>query len=64
MRIAPQDAEDLVLYQIGALAAIARAEGVRLSHVKPHGALYNMAVRDRCPGRRRGACCLRHLIRR
>ena len=47
MRFAPQDAEDLVLYQIGALAAIARAEGVRLSHVKPHGALYNMAVRDR-----------------
>jgi UPF0271 protein len=47
MRIAPQDAEDMVLYQIGALAAIARGEGVRLSHVKPHGALYNMAVRDR-----------------
>ncbi len=47
MRVSPRDAEDLVLYQIGALAAIARSEGVRLSHVKPHGALYNMAVRDR-----------------
>jgi 5-oxoprolinase (ATP-hydrolysing) subunit A len=47
MRLAPQDAEDMVLYQIGALAAIARAEGLQLSHVKPHGALYNMAVRDR-----------------
>jgi 5-oxoprolinase (ATP-hydrolysing) subunit A len=47
MRLAPQDAEDMVLYQIGALAAIARGEGVQLSHVKPHGALYNMAVRDR-----------------
>ncbi|MBI3145032.1 MAG: 5-oxoprolinase subunit PxpA [Pseudogulbenkiania sp.] len=35
-----------VLYQIGALQAIARAEGVRLSHVKPHGALYNQAARD------------------
>jgi 5-oxoprolinase (ATP-hydrolysing) subunit A len=47
MRVSRRDAEDLVLYQIGALAAIARSEGVRLSHVKPHGALYNMAVRDR-----------------
>ena len=47
MRIAPKDVEDLVLYQIGALAAIAHGEGIRLSHVKPHGALYNMAVKDR-----------------
>ena len=36
-----------MLYQIGALAAIARSEGVPLTHVKPHGALYNMAARDR-----------------
>lgn len=33
-----------MLYQIGALAAICRAEGVTLRHVKPHGALYNMAA--------------------
>ena len=46
MRVTPQEAEDLVLYQIGALAGIARSEGVALRHVKPHGALYNMAVRD------------------
>src|SRR4051812_20698291 len=46
MRMAPQDVEDMVLYQIGALAATAKSEGVRLSHVKPHGALYNMAVTD------------------
>ena len=39
--------ENLLLAQIGALAAIAGVEGMRLSHVKPHGALYNMAVRDR-----------------
>jgi UPF0271 protein len=39
MRVTPQEAEDLVLYQIGALAAIAKSEGVELSHVKPHGAL-------------------------
>ncbi|SOY39694.1 5-oxoprolinase subunit PxpA [Cupriavidus taiwanensis] len=35
-----------VLYQIGALAAIVRAHGGVLHHVKPHGALYNQAVRD------------------
>lgn len=35
------------LYQIGALDAFARAAGTRLHHVKPHGALYNMAARDR-----------------
>jgi UPF0271 protein len=47
MRVAPQEVEDMVLYQIGALAAIAAAESVRLKHVKAHGALYNMAARDR-----------------
>ena len=47
MRLAPQEVEDLVLYQIGALAAIAQSEGVRLQHVKAHGALYNMAAKDR-----------------
>lgn len=36
-----------VLYQIGALAAIVRSQGGRLAHVKPHGALYNQAARDR-----------------
>ncbi len=35
-----------MLYQIGALAAIVKAEGGRLAHVKPHGALYNQAVKD------------------
>lgn len=43
----PREVEDFVIYQIGALAAIAAAEGVTLRHVKAHGALYNMAVRDR-----------------
>lgn len=46
MAISPGEAGDLVLYQIGALAAIAAAEGVALRHVKPHGALYHMAARD------------------
>jgi UPF0271 protein len=35
-----------MLYQIGELEAIARAQGARLSHVKPHGALYNQAARN------------------
>lgn len=47
LRATPREVEDLVLYQIGALAAIARAEGTVLAHVKAHGALYNMAARDR-----------------
>ncbi len=38
---------ELTLYQIGAAAAIAQTVGVQLNHVKPHGALYNMAARDR-----------------
>jgi 5-oxoprolinase (ATP-hydrolysing) subunit A len=46
MRIARDDVEDLVLYQIAAVAGIAAAEGTRLQHVKPHGALFNMAARD------------------
>jgi UPF0271 protein len=41
------DVYELTLYQIGASAALADAVGVRLNHVKPHGALYNMAARDR-----------------
>jgi UPF0271 protein len=46
MRLTPAEAEDLVLYQIAAVAGVAAAEGVQLQHVKPHGALYNMAARD------------------
>jgi UPF0271 protein len=47
MSFTPDEVEDLVLHQVGALAAIAMAEGVVLHHVKPHGALYNQAVKDR-----------------
>ena len=35
-----------LVYQIGAFQSLALAAGVRPNHVKPHGALYNMAVRD------------------
>lgn len=41
------EVESLIAYQVGALAGIAALEGVTLVHVKPHGALYNMAARDR-----------------
>jgi UPF0271 protein len=42
----PDEVEADVLYQVGALAAFARAHGTRLTHVKPHGALYNQAAAD------------------
>jgi len=46
MHLAPEELENDVLYQVGALAAFARAAGSMLVHVKPHGALYNMAAAD------------------
>jgi len=46
MTFSVEDAEALTLYQIGALAAVAAAEGVELCHVKPHGAMYNQASAD------------------
>jgi 5-oxoprolinase (ATP-hydrolysing) subunit A len=47
MRVSADETYAMTLYQIGALAAIARAAGAQLHHVKPHGALYNMAAKDR-----------------
>jgi UPF0271 protein len=41
-----EEVYDMVLYQIGALWAIAKSEGGMLHHVKPHGALYNMAAKN------------------
>ena len=46
MAISPAEAEADVMYQIGALKAFCEAAGVPLYHVKPHGALYNMAAKD------------------
>jgi 5-oxoprolinase (ATP-hydrolysing) subunit A len=46
MQLGPGEIENDVLYQVGALAAFARSVGAELAHVKPHGALYNMAARD------------------
>ncbi|MBI4002246.1 MAG: LamB/YcsF family protein [Nitrospira defluvii] len=39
--------QEMILSQVGELMAICQTEGLRLTHVKPHGALYNMAARDR-----------------
>jgi UPF0271 protein len=46
LRVTPEEIFDAVRYQLGVFQAIAEAAGVRPNHVKPHGALYNMAVRD------------------
>ncbi len=46
MTITSQEAYDMVVYQLGALAAFVKAEGGTMQHVKPHGALYNMAAKD------------------
>lgn len=44
LAISPEEAFDMTVYQLGALAAVVRAEGGKLHHLKPHGALYNMAA--------------------
>ncbi|USG99253.1 LamB/YcsF family protein [Thermococcus argininiproducens] len=46
MSLTREEAKNYILYQIGALYAFVRAEGLTLQHVKPHGALYNALVRD------------------
>ena len=46
MQLSPEEIENYMVYQVGALAAFARAAGVELVHVKPHGALYNRAAKD------------------
>ena len=42
----PGEIRRYVLYQVGALSAFCRVNKVKLQHVKPHGALYNLAARD------------------
>jgi len=46
MALSPEEAATACLYQFGALRALADAEGVPVRHVKPHGALYGMTLRD------------------
>ncbi|MDR3595335.1 5-oxoprolinase subunit PxpA [Clostridium sp.] len=46
MNVSPKEAKAIVQYQIGALDSFCRAHGIKMQHVKPHGALYNMAGKD------------------
>jgi UPF0271 protein len=46
MSLTPREVKTSVMYQIGALKAFCNGAGIRLLHVKPHGALYNMAAKD------------------
>lgn len=46
MKMAPAELEAMIIYQVGALAGMAAAEGGRVTHVKPHGALNNQACED------------------
>ncbi len=47
MSLSPNELRNFLIYQVSALAGFARAEGVTLTHVKPHGALYNRVARDK-----------------
>ena len=47
MSLSPEAIYDLVLYQLGALDGFLKVMHTRLHHVKPHGALYNMAAKDK-----------------
>ena len=46
LSVSPAEAKAYTLYQLGALDAFCRTQGVKMQHVKPHGALYNMAAKD------------------
>ena len=46
IQIIPEEAYSYTLYQLGALYGFARAAGLSVQHLKPHGALYNMAAKD------------------
>ncbi len=47
LHISAEEAYDMVMYQVGALSGFVKAEGARMHHVKPHGALYNMAAKSK-----------------
>ena len=46
MKMSPEEVFDIVVYQIGALKGFCDIYGVKLHHVKPHGALYNLAAKN------------------
>ena len=45
MKIGREELANCIIYQVGALEGFLKAEGMRLSHIKPHGSLYGMAAR-------------------
>lgn len=47
MKLAPEEIFDIVLYQVAAVKGVCESLGIKLHHVKPHGALYNQAARDK-----------------
>ena len=47
MAVSPEEAYGYTMYQLGALEGFLRAEGMKMQHVKPHGAFYNMAAKDK-----------------
>lgn len=47
MNLSPEEVEAMIVYQVSALAGFTKSEGAELIHVKPHGALYNQAAKDR-----------------
>ncbi len=47
MTIEREELANIIIYQVGALVAFLKAEGMKLNHIKPHGALYGMAARSR-----------------
>lgn len=46
MTLSPEEVYNITLCQLGSLSAFAKAQGVKMQHVKPHGAMYNMAAKD------------------
>ena len=46
MKVSMDELRTMVMYQVGALEAFCKAQGLKLQHVKPHGAMYNMAGKD------------------
>lgn len=46
LNVTPEEVKSYVKYQVGALYAFTKGAGVKMQHVKPHGAMYNMAAKD------------------
>lgn len=47
LNVSPSEIKDMIIYQLGALDGFCRTHNTKLCHIKPHGALYNMAVKDK-----------------